>query len=203
MVQKEKPRRGRPRTFEPDAVLAEARAVFWDRGFAATSLDDLASATGLNRPSLYGAFGDKHALYLAALERSRAESLAALKRALQSEKSLREVLTAVFEGAIRIYRAGTSGQRGCFLVGTAVTQVVEDVRAREVLSSFLADTDKAFADRFAAAQASGEFRRNVEPAAAATIASGTLHTLAIRARSGASEAEMRRIAKAAVDLICD
>ena len=53
------PRRGRPRAFEPETALNQAMDVFWKDGFAATSLDDLSAATGLNRPSLYGAFGDK------------------------------------------------------------------------------------------------------------------------------------------------
>ena len=51
--------RGRPRAFEPETALAQAMDVFWSDGFAATSLDDISAATGLNRPSLYGAFGDK------------------------------------------------------------------------------------------------------------------------------------------------
>ena len=52
-------RRGRPRGYEPEVALARALDVFWKDGFAATSLDDLSAATGMNRPSLYGAFGDK------------------------------------------------------------------------------------------------------------------------------------------------
>ena len=58
--------RGRPRAFEAETALAQAMDVFWSDGFAATSLDDISAATGLNRPSLYGAFGDKRALYLQA-----------------------------------------------------------------------------------------------------------------------------------------
>ena len=77
MVQKELARkrarkRGRPRGYEPDAALSRARAAFWDAGYAATSLDALSAATGMNRPSLYGAFGDKRALYLKTLEGYRA-----------------------------------------------------------------------------------------------------------------------------------
>ena len=68
MVQKEKVRRGRPRAYDPERALAQATAAFWDAGYSATSLDDLSAATGMNRPSLYGAFGDKHALYLKAID---------------------------------------------------------------------------------------------------------------------------------------
>ena len=61
-------KRGRPRAYDPDAALKAARDVFWVKGYAATSLDDIAEATGMNRPSLYAAFGDKEAIYLAALK---------------------------------------------------------------------------------------------------------------------------------------
>jgi TetR/AcrR family transcriptional regulator, copper-responsive repressor len=61
--------RGRPRAFEAETALTHAMDAFWKDGFAATSLDDLSAATGLNRPSLYGAFGDKRALYIQAYRR--------------------------------------------------------------------------------------------------------------------------------------
>src|SRR5580765_5390194 len=64
-------RRGRPRAYEPDVALARALDVFWKDGFAATSLDDLSAATGMNRPSLYGAFGDKRELYKKSYENYR------------------------------------------------------------------------------------------------------------------------------------
>ena len=57
-------RRGRPRAYEPDVALGKALDLFRTAGFAATSLDDLSAATGMNRPSLYGAFGDKRELYI-------------------------------------------------------------------------------------------------------------------------------------------
>ena len=113
----------------------------------ATSLDDLAEATGLNRPSLYGAFGDKHALYIAALQRSRDESVRAMGQALALDQPLRDVLGLIYSTAIRVYRAGEAGQRGCFLIGTAVTQAVDDLEARDLLGRFVAESDALFADR--------------------------------------------------------
>src|SRR4051812_36374931 len=56
--------RGRPRGFDPEAALGQARDVFWDAGFAASSLDELSAAMEMNRPSVYAAFGDKETLYL-------------------------------------------------------------------------------------------------------------------------------------------
>src|SRR6202521_4415529 len=60
-------RRGPPRQYDPGPAPAKAAEAFWKYGYAATSLDDLAAATGMNRPSLYAAFGDKRAIYLKAL----------------------------------------------------------------------------------------------------------------------------------------
>src|SRR5512141_666494 len=60
---------GRPRQFDPDQVLGQAMQLFWSKGYEATSLDDLLAETGLARQSLYNGFGDKHALFLAALRR--------------------------------------------------------------------------------------------------------------------------------------
>ena len=61
-------KRGRPRSYDPETALARAAAVFWKAGYAGTSLDDLSQATGMNRPSLYAAFGDKRDLYLKTLD---------------------------------------------------------------------------------------------------------------------------------------
>lgn len=200
MVQKEARPRGRPRSFDAGEVLNRARGVFWNQGYAATSLDDLAAATGLNRPSLYAAFGDKHALYMAALARSRDEALGGIGQALAAEAPLRAVLEGLFKAASRIYRAGDAGQRGCFIVGTAVTQAVDDPQARDLVADYLRRMDALFAERFSRSRA--ELQDGISPEAAGPMASATLHTLAIRARAGAGEAELAAVAKAAANLIC-
>lgn len=200
MVQKEARPRGRPRSFDPDVVLDRARAVFWNLGYAATSLDDLAAATGLNRPSLYAAFGDKHALYLAALDRSRTEATTALGAALGAEAPLRQLLGIIFDRTVDLYRAGDAGQRGCFLIGTAVTQAVDDASAREMLAAFIQQTDGLFTARFA--RDATQLAPGVTPEMAGPMASATFHTLAVRSRTGAGEAELKAIGAAAVTLLC-
>ena len=200
MVQKEQRPRGRPRGFDADEVLDRARAVFWDRGYAATSLDDIAAATGLNRPSLYAAFGDKHALYIAALDRSRSEATSALTAALQADVPLRTLLGVIFDRTVALYLAGAAGQRGCFLIGTAVTQAVDDPQARQLVVDYIATTDRLFRERFE--RDADQTAAGVSASAAGTMASGTIHTLAVRARTGASEAELKAVGQAAIDLIC-
>ena len=193
-------RRGRPRSFDEDEVLEKARSVGWTLGYAAASLDDIAAATGLNRPSLYAAFGDKHALYMRALQRTREGAASAMRMMMGREGPLREVLGALFAAAIDAYVAGDNGQRGCFIVGTAVTQAVNDPEARALAAAFVADEDASFRDRFT--RSANELAPGVGPAGAAAIATATLHTLAIRARVGEDREALEAVAAAAVELIC-
>jgi AcrR family transcriptional regulator len=206
MVQKSpaKPagRRGRPRAYDPDAALARATAVFWDAGFAATSLDELAAATGMNRPSLYGAFGDKQALYCAALEHYRAQARAGMKAALAGDRPILDALRTVYRGALAMYLSGGKHPRGCFMVGTAVTEAVLDEAVRASLAEGLREIDAAFEARFRLARERGELSRDADPAALAKLASAILYFLSVRARAGEPRAVLEATAEAGIALIC-
>src|SRR5262249_43459024 len=93
-------RPGRPREYDPDRALAGAAAVFWKSGYAATPLDELAAATGMNRPSLYAAFGDKRNLYLKTLERYRDQSRSMVMEILSDNTTLRVFLTRFYRTAL-------------------------------------------------------------------------------------------------------
>src|ERR1700744_6184908 len=114
----EKRPRGRPRAYDPEAVLRQAMDLFWKAGYAGTSLDDIATATGVARPSLRAAFGDKHEIYLKALDGYWARKFETMQEALGGERPLREALMSVYDAALTLYFSG--GARGCFVVGTAV-----------------------------------------------------------------------------------
>lgn len=103
----------RPREFDPDAALERATRLFWTKGFEQTSLDDLCAATGLGRSSLYAAFGDKRALYLSALARYEARSIARIAQAFEG-RTLRRGLEAFLSGLIDDIVAGP-GRSGCFI----------------------------------------------------------------------------------------
>ncbi|MGA0603632.1 TetR/AcrR family transcriptional regulator [Caulobacter sp. KR2-114] len=194
--------RGRPRGFDTGQALNAAQASFWRAGYAATSLDTLAEATGLNRPSLYGAFGDKRALYLAALAKSADESVASLAAALAARPTVREALALVYDSAIRIYLAGERGPQGCFIIGTAVVEALGDAAVREALAGALTRMDGAFEARFAAARSAGELPAEADPRGLALIASAVLNNLAIRARAGLDRATLQAVARAGVDALC-
>ena len=95
-------RRGRPRAYEPDVALGKALDLFRRDGFAATSLDDLSAATGMNRPSLYGAFGDKRDLYIKSYRRYRADARAAMQDVFKDDLPIRRRLARIYAVALDI-----------------------------------------------------------------------------------------------------
>jgi AcrR family transcriptional regulator len=206
MVQKETggelKRRGRPRAYDPDAAIRQAIEAFWKTGYSGTSLDDLSAATGMNRPSLYAAFGDKQALYLKALDHYWGLGFAAMNEKLAYDKPLAEALMQVYDGALSLYFSGKGRPRGCFAIATATTEATEDAKIRTALADGLKILDAKFEARIRAALETGELRGAADPTTLAMLASATLHTIAIRARSGTPRAELRELARKAVGLIC-
>ncbi|BAT61666.1 HTH-type transcriptional repressor ComR [Variibacter gotjawalensis] len=206
MVQKsvssEAKRRGRPRAYDPAVAIEQAAAVFWKAGYAGTSLDDLAAATGMNRPSLYAAFGDKRELYLKTLEFYRTRNRDLIKRALAGEPPLRELLQRIYAGALDIYYAGDDGARGCYTIGTATTVAAVDEGVREFLAQSFSSTDAFFFQHIVAAQKRGEISAPADPAALAALTTATLHTLAVRSRAQVPRAELEKIVTSALAVIC-
>jgi TetR/AcrR family transcriptional regulator, transcriptional repressor for nem operon len=117
--------RGRPREFDPEVAIAAAARVFWDKGYRATSVEDLCESTGLLRGSLYGAFGDKKGMLLAALDQYAEKNLARLAESLSSPEPSREVLRS----ALLYYtRSATvpAGRHGCLVTNTALEMLPRD-----------------------------------------------------------------------------
>jgi len=195
-------RRGRPRAYEPEVALAKALDLFRKDGFAGTSLDDLSAATGMNRPSLYGAFGDKRALYIKTYERYRSDARAAMQEAFKGDLPLRKRLQRIYAIALDIYLSGEEGPRGCFTVMTAASEAVADPDIRAMVLSGFHELDKAFAICFRCARETGELRPSADPDVLAQMASATIHTIAIRARARTPRKQLEDIVRGAIDLMC-
>lgn len=107
----------RPRSFDEKQVLDSAREQFWNRGYAATRLEDLTAATGLGKGSLYGAFGDKHQLFLNLLRSYCSRQIGDVEQTLTGPGTAMERLTRLFDDAAHGY-AGDTRRRGCFMVNS-------------------------------------------------------------------------------------
>lgn len=186
--------RGRPRGFDPEEALKAASERFRTFGYAATSLDDLAAATGLARPSLYAAFGDKKALYLAALARTHHRLEATFDGLEAAALPKATLLDRIFSSTITGYLTGEIAPAGCIAVTTASAAAVADPEIRAALLAFLALQDTRMAQIFAAADIA-------RPEAAARIVMSVIHSLAIRARAGAPRPELETIAADCIALL--
>ena len=195
--------RGRPRAYDPQTALQQALGVFWNTGYSGASLDSIASAAGMNRPSLYAAFGDKHALYIKALDQYWQTAHTAMQAALTDNTlTLEQALTGFYEGQLARYFSGDGQPRGCFAIGTATTEAVEDPQIRDELSARLSQLDADLEARLQTAIESGELKPGTDPAALAVLASSLLHSISIRARAGKSREELTGLARNAVNVIC-
>jgi AcrR family transcriptional regulator len=195
-------RRGRPRAYEPEVALGKALDLFRKDGFAATSLDDLAAATGMNRPSLYGAFGDKRELYIKTYQRYRDDARAAMVDIFRKEMPIRQRLQRIYAVALDIYLAGAEGPRGCFTVMTAASEAVSDPDIRAMVLDGFAELDKAFAACFRLAKEKGELSETADAIVLSQLASATIHTVAIRSRAGVPRKELEAIVNGAIDVLC-
>lgn len=186
--------RGRPRKFDEAVVLRAAMERFRTHGFTATSLDDLAEATGVNRPSLYAAFGDKKSLYLAAIARMKTGIERQFDALIAADYPMEKMLKALFLGAIESYLSGENGPSGCIAINTAATEAVTDPEIRAALAGFLAVEDEKV-------EALLRQAGSAAPAAHARILASMLHSLSVRARAGEPRAALIAIARDATALV--
>jgi TetR/AcrR family transcriptional regulator, transcriptional repressor for nem operon len=140
----------RPRTFDEDDVVAAARDAFWSGGYAGTSLDDLTSATGLGKGSLYGAFGDKHALFMRTLEGYCDSTIDTVRQQLAGpvDGAYQRLVDSV-RLIVMMITADTS-LRGCMLAKSAAELAGTDTQVREkvrhTLTAIHADIARTVAD---------------------------------------------------------
>jgi TetR/AcrR family transcriptional repressor of nem operon len=151
----------RPREFDPDSVMDRAMQVFWTNGYEATSLDDLCETTGLNRSSLYAAFGDKHSLFLQTLERYGDRAVARIDAAFSRPLPIREALQAFLADMIDQIVAGP-GRRGCFIGNCAAEVARHDRAAAARVRRNLQRVEAAFHHGFARAKARGELAADAD-----------------------------------------
>jgi TetR/AcrR family transcriptional repressor of nem operon len=193
-------RTGRPRAFDKDQALERALLLFWSRGYAATSVQDLVEELALERGSLYGAFGDKRSFYLAAVrlywDTYERELVAALETG-PVLPALREVLANPARAREHPSEAGVP--HGCMIGNTTAELVPQDAEAREIVARSHARFVQIVADALRRAQADGEVGRDAAPEAQAQLLLFTVQGLSLVSRAGLDTAA----ALAAVDALID
>jgi AcrR family transcriptional regulator len=187
--------RGRPRTFDADDALDRALKVFWRKGYQGASLPNLTRAMGINRPSLYAAFGNKQSLFCKALERYNDQNAAYLRHALAAPTA-REVARRILHGAINL-QTNPHNPRGCLTVRGSLSCADSRIIHKH-LASHRAATEAAITQRFQRAVAEGDLPQTTSPQDLTRYLSTILQGLSIQSTSGASRAQLLRIANTAL-----
>ncbi len=188
--------KGRPREFDVDKVLDRALRVFWRRGYEGATLPDLTEAMGINRPSLYAAFGSKEELFRKALDRY-VEGPAAFVREALNEPTARAVAERLLGGTIDLV-TDRRNPRGCLIVQGALAcgETAESVR-REVAARRVAG-EVAVRQRFERARADGDLPAEADAADLARYVVTVMRGMAVQAAGGASREDLRRVAELAL-----
>jgi TetR/AcrR family transcriptional regulator, transcriptional repressor for nem operon len=191
----------RPRTFDEDAVVAAAREQFWDGGYAATSVDDLTAATGLGKGSLYGAFGDKHSLFLRALDDYCVDAtdrvIAQLRRpGVAAYDRLADHVRAVAAGI-----AADTGRRGCMMAKSSAELGASDADVDRVINASLTRWQSAIAECIAEAQRDGKISAARDPEALATMLLGMIRGFEALGKGGVEPARIVAAAEQALTFV--
>ncbi len=187
---------GRPREFDIEKALDRALRLFWRKGYEGTSLSDLTKALGINRPSLYAAFGNKEELFRKAIARYAEGPAAFMTEALQAPTA-RAAAEQLLKGAA-VLLTDPRYPRGCFFVqGALACGTAADSVKREMIDRRAASLEQ-IRKRFGRAVAEGDLPADVDPCDLAHFIAAVLHGMSVQAASGATRAQLRRVADMAL-----
>jgi TetR/AcrR family transcriptional regulator, transcriptional repressor for nem operon len=190
----------RPREFDETAALEAAVACFWSRGYEATSVRDLAENMGLSAPSLYNAYGDKHALFVQALEhyldRSMRERIERLENTVPPKQAIREFIREIIEHSVN-----DRERRGCFLVNSALEVAPHDKKLSELIADRLAELEAFFARLVRKAQVEGTVPRKPVAKDLARLLLGIVLGIRVLARVRPERASLESLARPVLALL--
>lgn len=189
---------GRPKQFDPDVAVDRAMEVFWRKGYAGTTPQDLVDALGIGKGSLYNAFGSKHELFERALRRYRDDQAAALIEMLERPGPVRERVREVLETLVAMDLADPD-RRGCLAVNTAAEVAGDDRAAAELVRRMLERSEGAFRALIERGQRSGEIAPGRDAAALGSLLINTVVGLRLMARVAEGPERLDRVIDAVVD----
>jgi TetR/AcrR family transcriptional regulator, transcriptional repressor for nem operon len=190
----------RPREFDEVTALEAAIECFWQRGYEATSVRDLANKMGLSAPSLYNTYGDKHALFVQALEHYLDHSTRArierLEKSLPPKQAIRRFIEEIIERSVN-----DRERRGCFLINSALEVAPHDRELGALIADRLAEIEAFFRRSIKAAQAKGHVPRDRIAKELARLLLGVLLGIRVLARSKPERALLEGVARPALALL--
>jgi TetR/AcrR family transcriptional repressor of nem operon len=189
----------RPREFDTEVALERALQVFWSRGYEATSLDALQRAMGLSRSSIYSAFGEKHEVFLACLQRYTQEVGSALGACAAQPLPAPLLLERLFDAAVQLTQSGGKN-RGCFLGNTSLEMAGRDPAARRHVRAGLRVIESIFAQVVKSGVDRGELEA-ADPEEVARFLTSSLQGMLVMAKAGADRATLTALRKTTLSTV--
>ncbi|MBT2383426.1 TetR/AcrR family transcriptional regulator [Streptomyces sp. ISL-11] len=186
---------GRPKQFDPDVAIDKAMDVFWRKGYAATTPQDLVDEIGIGKGSLYHAFGSKQGLFERALERYRDTRAAELVGILDRPGPVRPRLRAALELLVEMDLADPA-RRGCLAVNTATERAGVDPVSAELVRKMFARTEDAFRAAVERGQRAGEIDAGRDAHAVAGLLLATIIGMRVIARTAEGPERLHRVVDA-------
>jgi AcrR family transcriptional regulator len=190
---------GRPRGFDEDAALEAAMRVFWEKSYEGATMADLTKAMGMNRSSIYAAFGDKESLFHRIMERYREGRMSYMRQAL-AQRSLREVVARLIYGTAE-FLSTPGNPRGCLSIQAALACGTDAEPVKEAIIDWRRSGEAALKKRLQQAQSEGELPAEIQPADFARYLASVIAGLGVQAAYGATRAELRRVGEIALRCI--
>lgn len=187
---------GRTRTFDVDDALETAMIVFWRQGYDGTSMTDLTAAMGINRPSLYAAFGNKELLFRRALERYGELPSAYVGEALK-QPTARQVAEHLLRGAADLHTAADT-PAGCLAVHGAPTCAEQSTDIGRALIAFRQAGESAIRERLELARDEGDLPADADPAELTDYLRTVVYGMAVKAGSGSTRDQLERVIERAM-----
>lgn len=191
---------GRPREFDLNEALDRAIVVFSERGYQGASISELKSAMGVAAGSLYKAFPDKRAIFLAALERYKQVRDAVMRERVESGRSGREKV----ERLLSVYAdasLGASGRTGCLIVASATEMALMDEEAAGLIAQSVSRNHGFVCDLIRLGQADGSIGGAVDPPVTARTLLSLAQGLRVLGKTGIAPAEARAVVETAMKLL--
>lgn len=188
------------KSFNEEDALEKAMQVFWEKGFESASIADLIEGTGINRGSLYNAFGGKQPLFVKTLQKYDRDNRRAMLAELEAMDDPRQAISSLFDGVVAATAADT-GKKGCFLINTASEIASHDAQVVEIVTNGLREFEAFFRRSIEVGQARGDIREGIDAEAAAKTLMALIVAIRVLGRGVFSEAALRTIAKEGKRLI--
>jgi AcrR family transcriptional regulator len=191
---------GRPREFDREQALLQARDLFWRQGFEGTSMSDLVAELGIASARIYKAFGSKERLFREAIAHYEANEGGFAERAFEEKASVREAIKQMLNDAVALYSHGDLPQ-GCMVVSSAVSVSEENQGVRRWLMEHRQQRTQGIIDRLQAAIEAGELPANTDAESLGDYFAAFLHGLSVQARDGVSRARLEKAVNVALTML--